>query len=194
VSWHASISSRRIQLFDLTNQSNLENRVTRSPRIDRAKVLARRGHAAKCLGILIFAACSLIALASTGAADEAAKTGDLKVMITNLDSDKGYLIVGLINSVEQFSTDVLPFRSVETVPIVDGRAQTLFEDIRYGTYAVKTFHDENSNGKLDTNFVGFPKEGFGFSNDAMGRFGPPTFEQATFRFESEKLRIEIKSN
>ena len=70
----------------------------------------------------------------------------------------------------------------------------VFENIPHGDYALKVFHDENENQKLDTNFIGMPKEKFGFSNDAMGRFGPPSFEQARFRFEESAttLRVEMK--
>lgn len=39
-------------------------------------------------------------------------------------------------------------------------------------------HDENDNKKLDTNWIGIPKEGFGYSKDVMGRFGPPKFDDA----------------
>jgi uncharacterized protein (DUF2141 family) len=141
-----------------------------------------------CASILLVAT-----LPAISAAEEAAKTGTLEVSITNLDSDKGVLVVAVLNSAEQFSSGDLTFRANENVPIKDGKATVSFEDIPYGTFAVKTFHDENSNGKLDTNFVGYPKEGFGFSNNAMGKFGPPTFEQAKFTFAAEKLRIEIKS-
>ena len=44
-------------------------------------------------------------------------------------------------------------------------------------------HDENSNGKLDRNFVGMPKEGVGASNDAKGSFGPPKFADARFSYK-----------
>ncbi|MDX5950255.1 DUF2141 domain-containing protein, partial [Azospirillum brasilense] len=48
-----------------------------------------------------------------------------------------------------------------------------------GTYAVQSFHDENQNLELDRNFLGLPKEGVGFSNDAPMRFGPPRYADAT---------------
>jgi uncharacterized protein (DUF2141 family) len=41
-------------------------------------------------------------------------------------------------------------------------------------------HDVNKNGELDKNALGIPKEGFGFSNDAAGTFGPPGFDKAKF--------------
>lgn len=53
-----------------------------------------------------------------------------------------------------------------------------FEGIAPGSYAISIIHDANRNGKLDTNSIGIPREGFGFSNDAMGNFGPPSFDKA----------------
>ncbi len=137
---------------------------------------------------------SLFGVTSLLAADEAPGMGDLEVVVTSLESDKGFLVIALLNSEEQFGSGDDMFRSNDKVAIRDGTASMTFNDIPFGSYAIKTFHDENSNGKLDTNFVGFPKEGFGFSNNAMGKFGPPTFEQAKFDLAAEKLRIEIKSN
>jgi uncharacterized protein (DUF2141 family) len=140
--------------------------------------------------------CSLWAIAPAGAETEPDETAPapfatLEVVITDLESDEGVLVVALLESAAQYDAGDSSFRSNETVPIHDSKASVTFEQIPYGTYAIKIFHDENSNGELDTNFVGFPKEGFGFSNDAMGRFGPPSFEQAAFVIEAEKLRIAI---
>jgi uncharacterized protein (DUF2141 family) len=49
-----------------------------------------------------------------------------------------------------------------------------------GRYGIKMFHDVNGDGEMDTNFVGFPTEPVGFSNDAPIRFGPPAFAAAAF--------------
>jgi uncharacterized protein (DUF2141 family) len=141
----------------------------------------------------LLALCVPFVVPSGAAADEAAKTGDLEIAVTNLESDKGFLVVVLLNSAEQFSSGDQMFRSNDKVAIRDGKASLTFKNIPFGSYAVKTFHDENSNGKLDTNFVGYPKESFGFSNDAMGKFGPPSFEEAEFSLAARTLRIEIKS-
>jgi uncharacterized protein (DUF2141 family) len=54
----------------------------------------------------------------------------------------------------------------------------VFKEIPFGDYGISVIHDENNNGVLDTNFVGIPKEGFGFGNDALGTFGPPSFDKA----------------
>jgi uncharacterized protein (DUF2141 family) len=51
----------------------------------------------------------------------------------------------------------------------------------YGEYAIAIFVDANRNGKMDKNFLGIPKEQYGFSNNVMGRMAAPSFEQAKFK-------------
>jgi uncharacterized protein (DUF2141 family) len=118
------------------------------------------------------------------------RSGELVIVISGLETDQGLLNVALMNSAETFESDSDAFRD-DSVAVNDGQATVVFSDLPFGSYAAKIYHDENSNGELDTSFVGFPKEAFGFSNDAMGRFGPPSFEQAKFEFASKQQRIEI---
>jgi uncharacterized protein (DUF2141 family) len=47
------------------------------------------------------------------------------------------------------------------------------------------------NGKLDTNFLGIPKEGYGFSNGAKGLLGPPSFSDASFQYDGETMDLTI---
>jgi len=62
-----------------------------------------------------------------------------------------------------------------------------------GKYAVRYFHDENMNGNLDTNKMDIPTEGYGFSNNAYGLFGPKPFKEWLFDFnENKKLSLKIK--
>ena len=79
-------------------------------------------------------------------------------------------------------------------PATGGRVTVSFPDVMPGTYAIKVFHDTNGNGALDTNIVGMPKEPYGFSNDAMGTFGPPDFGQASFKVgrDGGSVRIRLK--
>ena len=100
-------------------------------------------------------------------------------------------MIRLSDSAADFESEDAGFRHA-IVKVENKQAVGVFEDVPNGEYAVKVFHDENANKKLDTNFVGMPKEKFGFSNDALGRFGPPSYEQARFRFEAEEATIEIE--
>lgn len=65
-------------------------------------------------------------------------------------------------------------------------------DLKPGRYAVKIFHDENGNGALDTNVIGIPKEGYGFSNNG-GRFGQPSFDDAAVAVDDAvSIDIEVR--
>jgi uncharacterized protein (DUF2141 family) len=59
-----------------------------------------------------------------------------------------------------------------------------FPGVTPGSYAVMVYHDENLNGRLDKSANGMPQEGWGFSRNARGHYGPPTFDDA---------RIDIKA-
>jgi uncharacterized protein (DUF2141 family) len=68
----------------------------------------------------------------------------------------------------------------------------VFTDLPAGVYAVSVFHDENMNQKLDKNFVGVPKEGYGASNDPKKKMGPPSFEETKFQLSGTEQSLEIK--
>ena len=60
-------------------------------------------------------------------------------------------------------------------------------------YAFTFFHDLNKNKKLDTNFLGIPKEPYGFSNEKKGRFGPPKFKEVSFKLNKSSIfKISIE--
>ncbi|MFJ1258682.1 DUF2141 domain-containing protein, partial [Cupriavidus sp. CuC1] len=63
--------------------------------------------------------------------------------------------------------------------------------VDWGTYSIAAAHDENMNGKLDTNALGIPMEGYGFSNDAKGWLSAPTFSAASFSYDGQNLDMTI---
>ena len=66
------------------------------------------------------------------------------------------------------------------------------EQLKAGTYAVSIVYDEDSNGKLNTGFLGIPTEKVGFSNNVTGTFGPPSFEKTSFTISgSRSLEIRL---
>lgn len=69
-----------------------------------------------------------------------------------------------------------------------------FLQLPSGRYAVIVFHDENDNGLLDTDFLGIPTEGYGFSNNAMGVFGPPSFAAVAVTLAGANVSIVISLN
>lgn len=107
----------------------------------------------------------------------------IKVNIVGLKNNKGQVLIGLYNSEKQF----LKKAYKGTVAVIkNGKATATFENLPAGEYAVSVFHDENSNGKLDTNFMGIPKEAYMASNDAKGFMGPPKYKDAKFLANQNK--------
>lgn len=73
-----------------------------------------------------------------------------------------------------------------------GVSRCIFLDVPAGTYAVGVMHDEDDDDHFDQGFLGIPEEGYGFSRNARGSLGPPSFESASFRFDARRpLTIEM---
>jgi uncharacterized protein (DUF2141 family) len=115
--------------------------------------------------------------------------GRLVVKVTNLGDLKGQVMVGLFDKEDNFLKE--PIKGVSAKATAEGQ-ELVFENLPYGEYAVSVIHDENENGELDT-FLVIPTEPYGFSNNVMGKFGPPSFEQSKISFKND-TSIEIKLN
>ena len=107
-----------------------------------------------------------------------ALAGDLTVTFSGVRSDKGKFSVALFREKDGWP-DGKAFREVDIEPKV-GDITTVFKDVPPGHYAISAFHDENGNGKFDSNFIGMPKEGFCFSNDAQPGLAAPSFKESSF--------------
>jgi uncharacterized protein (DUF2141 family) len=115
----------------------------------------------------------------------------IEVTVTNIKELKGTIRVALFTQSEDFPNNK-PVKG-QIVKITGKTMKVGFENVAAGIYAISVIHDENENEKLDTGFMGIPKEGFGFSNDAMGTFGPPKFKEASFSIpEIKAASITLK--
>ncbi len=73
----------------------------------------------------------------------------------------------------------------EKQQLIDNKCVITIPYLKAGKYAVRYYHDENMNGKMETNLVGKPTEGYGFSNNVTGKFGPPEFEKWLFEIKGD---------
>ena len=122
--------------------------------------------------------------------DSSDYTRTITVRITGFTSDDGDCWFALDNSKEVYESDDSVFIG-KILPIINNEVNLTIDSLKYGNYAIKVFHDENSNGELDSNFLGIPSEDYGFSNDASGWFGPPRWEKAMFLLNQREMTIEI---
>jgi uncharacterized protein (DUF2141 family) len=117
----------------------------------------------------------------------------MHVQVLNIRNSTGTVDCALFESPEGFPTEAL--RSATNVMVIKVRqtqARCDFAAIPPGTYALAVFHDENMNGQLDTNWLGIPTEGYGFSNNAKGSLGAPLFSAASFAYDGRTLEMTIR--
>ena len=116
----------------------------------------------------------------------------IHVKILNIRNNTGTVDCALFESPVGFPTEFLrSARNVMVLKIREAQARCDFENIPPGTYAIAVIHDENMNGKLDTNWLGVPKEGYGFSTGAIGVAGAPSFSAASFPYDGQNLDLTI---
>ncbi len=116
--------------------------------------------------------------------------GTLTVIITGLENNTGVVRLGLYNSKDNYEGKGKAYRG-EKDSIENKQATFIFYALPYGKYAIKVYHDENSNGMIDRDSFGIPTEAYGFSNNASGAFGPADYNDAKFLFNKNKTAIKI---
>ncbi|MBL7942746.1 MAG: DUF2141 domain-containing protein [Flavobacteriales bacterium] len=120
-------------------------------------------------------------------------TGTLTVNISQLRSDAGQVGILVFNAASGFPGD--PGQAVAKAMVSPtGRTCNYAFALGPGRYAVAIMHDENANNELDTNMLGIPTEGYGFSRDASGWFGPPSFDSAAINFSGDAMGITMRMN
>ncbi len=109
-----------------------------------------------------------------------------------VESSEGKINVAVYNQRDGF----LKFDSAYTAHSATakkGITLVTIENLPNGEYALAIFHDKNKNGKLDTNWLGIPKEAVGFSNATMKTFGPPSFEECTVPLKADgEIKVVIQ--
>ncbi|MGK2856002.1 MAG: DUF2141 domain-containing protein [Thermoanaerobaculia bacterium] len=116
----------------------------------------------------------------------------IHVKILNIRNNTGAIACALFESPEGFPKEFLHFATnITIIKIRESAASCYFADIRPGKYAMVVIHDENMNGKLDTNWLGVPKEGYGFSNKAKALLSAPSFSAASFQYDGQSTDMTM---
>jgi uncharacterized protein (DUF2141 family) len=118
------------------------------------------------------------------------QTGTITVRLTGFENDEKEVKLCVCRSEEEYTGKVKAYRTA-SASILHKKAVCIFDEMPYGNYSIKAFHDQNGNNRLDTNFMGKPTEHYGFSNHADGRFGLPSFSQTVITLNSPVTEIEI---
>lgn len=116
----------------------------------------------------------LLALALLGSANPAS-AGELRATVRNVKPEQGRVMVGVYDTADGFRKD----RRMAGQMLAPAGAEVtaVFADLPAGRYAIAVYQDLNGNESLDRSILGMPTEPYGFSRDAVARFGPPAFEE-----------------
>ena len=113
----------------------------------------------------------------------------LTVQVTGGKAHVGQAICSVFGTAEAYLKRPV---ATATAPVdAKGGAEFVFLGLAPGMYAVSVIHDADNNGELNTGFLGIPTERVAMSNNAKGRFGPPSFEKTRFELTTD-LTIELK--
>jgi uncharacterized protein (DUF2141 family) len=136
--------------------------------------------------VLVFASHPEAALAQSSSCP------GIHVKVLNIRNSTGTVACPLFESPDGFPIEFLRYATnIMVIKIRDTQACWDFLAIQPGTYALVVIHDENRNGKLGTDWMGVPAEGYGFSSDAKALLGPPSFSQASFLYDGQDMEVTI---
>ncbi len=125
---------------------------------------------------------------------EANVNSNLSVTVKGLKNQKGQVCFSLFSSSRGFPNNKKQAIKAQCVKLGNSNAKLNIPALKAGTYALAMFHDKNGDGKLNTNGLGIPKEGFGFSRNPRILTGPPKFGDSAVFVVGSSTNIEIDMN
>ena len=119
-----------------------------------------------------------------------AEPAKLSVEFTNVRKGKGKLLVAIYKPNDKFGDEKPGIAKIIEVNSTASHFVTF--DLEPGKYALAVYHDLNGNEILDKNFVGIPKEPYGFSNNFRPRFSAPSFNDCAFELPANGQKLLVK--
>lgn len=118
----------------------------------------------------------------------AAQAADLTITVNGLANAEGKVLLAAYDSADTFLKRPV---GISWADAQAGSIKAVISNLKAGDYAVSLYQDKNGNKRLDSNMVGMPTEPYGFSRDATGSFGPPSFEQARISVPDNGTEIAV---
>ncbi len=116
----------------------------------------------------------------------------LTVKVTGIENDNGYILLALYDNAKDWDKPELA-KYLRIEPASKGAMLIEFAHLAPGRYSIAALHDEDDSNDMTFMPFGIPKEAYGFSNNARGLMGAPSFEECIFNFERSKtIHIKVK--
>ncbi len=113
----------------------------------------------------------------------------LDVHISNIRNTKGQLCLAIFASEDEFKVEKPCWRLYCDKKEVHNGEFSIQIPFREGNWGFSLLDDENSNGKMEYNFIGMPREGFGFSNYELKGLHRPVFDDFCFQLKKDEKKV-----
>lgn len=127
---------------------------------------------------------------------QAAAQNKVVAKISGFKNNAGVCRVCLYNNAASFNGEGgQPYQCLE-LPVVNKTTEAVFDKVPPGQYAVFVLHDANRNNKMDKNFLGIPKEGYGASRNKLPFAAAPGYEENKFSVNPNtitQLKIKLRN-
>ena len=111
--------------------------------------------------------------------------------LQNIKGSKGMMQIAVFNKASSFPKAGGEYKLLQ-YKVSEGAKKFVINDLPDGDYAIAIHHDENSDGKMNTNMIGIPKEGYGFSKNFKPKFSAPKFSDCSVRIASDqKMTVNL---
>ena len=115
----------------------------------------------------------------------------LTIKISNIEKIQGEIKIGVFNSDASFLKEGAALKNY-SIKVEKNTAILTITNLPKGEYAVSMYHDENSDNECNKNFIGIPKEAYGFSNNIKPKMSAPKYKDCKFNFmENKTLNIKM---
>lgn len=114
-------------------------------------------------------------------------------LVIQVPINKGTVLLAVYGSEADFDENENAVLSKKVPVDRVGEYSIMLEGLAAGSYTIALFQDINNNGKLDTNFMGIPKEPYAFSRNPKVKWRAPKYHEVVFDLQgSTKMKVELK--
>jgi len=118
---------------------------------------------------------------------------NIKASISNIRSAKGQIMISVFKDNAGFQAQKAYKQFRFDKKDISNGSMTVNFSLEPGVYGIAMLDDENKNGKMEKNFLGMPKEGFGFSNFYLTKLKKPTFDEFKVTLKAQdQVGIKVK--
>lgn len=121
---------------------------------------------------------------------ERALAQEIEVIIDNIRSEEGVMVIGVYRDEAGFKEDSPYLRNKYSKSMVNEGSMTVTIKLDPGTYGLALLDDENNDDKMNFSLIGVPREGYGFSDYVHSGLSRPKFRDFSFTLEEgETLEV-----